>query len=78
MTVLHTFFRTNSCKNSRYSVFRKKKSYVLEAYFFFLMDLLHARLNSQYKARVTRKTSTKKLKHTGNRFRKNLQLIGVC
>ena len=27
---------------------------------------------------VTRKKSTKRLKHTGNLFRKNLQLIGVC
>ena len=27
---------------------------------------------------VTRKRSTKRLKHTGNLFRKNLQLIGVC
>ena len=28
--------------------------------------------------RVTRKRSTKRLKHTGNLFMKNLQLIGVC
>ena len=27
---------------------------------------------------VTRKRSTKRLKHRGNLFRKNLQLIGVC
>ena len=27
---------------------------------------------------VTRKRSTKRLKHTGNLFTKNLQLIGVC
>ena len=27
---------------------------------------------------VTTKTSTKKLKHTGNLIRKNLQLIGDC
>ena len=27
---------------------------------------------------VARKKSTKSLKHTGNLFRKNLQLIGVC
>ena len=27
---------------------------------------------------VTRKRSTKRLKHTQNLFRKNLQLIGVC
>ena len=30
------------------------------------------------KHRVTRKRSTKRLKHTGNLFRKNLPLIGVC
>ena len=28
--------------------------------------------------RVTRKISTEKLQNTGNLFRKNLQLIGVC
>ena len=28
--------------------------------------------------RVTRKRSTKRLKHTGNLFRKNLQLKDVC
>ena len=28
--------------------------------------------------RVTRKRSTKRLKHTGNQFRKNLQLKDVC
>ena len=41
----------------------------------------HARLNSHYKASgwsVTRKRSTKRLKHTGNLFIKNLQLRGVC
>ena len=27
---------------------------------------------------VTKKRSPKRLKHTGNLFRKNLQLIGVC
>ena len=27
---------------------------------------------------ITRKRSTKRLKHTRNFFRKNLQLIGVC
>ena len=28
--------------------------------------------------RVTRKRNTKTLKHPGNLFRKNLQLVGVC
>ena len=27
---------------------------------------------------VTRKRSTKRLKHTGNLFKKNLQSIGIC
>ena len=27
---------------------------------------------------VTRKSTTKRLKHTGNLFTKNLQLIGLC
>ena len=27
---------------------------------------------------VTRKRSTKRLKHTGNLFRKNIEFIGVC
>ena len=44
---------------------------------FFNRDSLHARLNSHYKASSYKKYSTKRLKHTGNLFRKNLQLIGV-
>ena len=50
-------------------------------FFSFDWDSLHARLNSHYKASgwsVTRKRSTKRLKHTGNLFIKNLQLRGVC
>ena len=42
---------------------------------FFNWDSLHARLNSHYKHGVTRKRSTKRLKHTGNLFRKNIQFI---
>ena len=29
-TVLHILFRTNSCKDSRYFIFRKKGSHVLD------------------------------------------------
>ena len=39
----------------------------------FNWDPLHARLNSKYKAWSYRKICTKRLKHTGNLFRKNLQ-----
>ena len=41
-------------------------------------DSLHPRLNSHYKAWSYKKKGTKRLKYTGNLFRKNLQLIGVC
>ena len=44
----------------------------------FNWDSLHARLNSHYKAGVTRKRITKRLKHTGNLFRKNPQLKDDC
>ena len=39
---------------------------------FFNWDSIHAKLNSRHKERVTRKRSTKRLKHTENLFRKNL------
>ena len=35
-------------------------------------------LNSHYEAWSYKKGSTKKLKHTGNLFRKNLQLKDTC
>ena len=41
---------------------------------FFNWDSLHARLNSHYKALSYKKKKHKKLRHTGNLFRKNLQL----
>ena len=34
--------------------------------------------NATTRHEVTRKRSTKRLKHTGNLFTRNLQLIGVC
>ena len=47
--------------------------------FLFNLDSLHARQKSHYKRHgVTRKRSTKRLKHDGNQFRKNLQLKDVC
>ena len=53
--------------------------------FYFLIDLLHARLKSHYKAWSYKKKKHKKIKanlfrrkSTGNLFRRNLQLIGVC
>ena len=47
-------------------------------FFFFNWDSLHARLNSHYRHGVTRKRNTKRLRPTGNLFRKNLQLKDVC
>ena len=41
-------------------------------------DSLHARLNSYCKVWNYKKRSTKRLKHTENPFRKNLQLVDVC
>ena len=55
--------------------------YNIYIYNIFNWDSLHARLSSHYKAwshGVTKKSSTKRLNHTGNLFRKNLQLTGVC
>ena len=45
---------------------------------FFNWDSLHARLDSTMRHGVTRTRSTKRLKHTGHLFRKNLQLKGIC
>ena len=45
---------------------------------FFYWDSLHARLNNHFKARSYKKKKTKGLEHTGNQFRKNLQLKHVC
>ena len=47
-------------------------------YLFFNWVSLHARLNSHYEHGDTRKRNTKRLKHTGNQFRKNLQLKDIC
>ena len=44
---------------------------------FFNWDSLHARLATTRHG-VTRKRSPKRLNHTGNLFRKNLQLKDVC
>ena len=62
MTVLHTFFRTNSCKNSRYSVFRKKKSYVLEAYFFFFNGFTPCKAEQPIQGKSYTKNKHKKIK----------------
>ena len=45
--------------------------------FFFNWDSLHARLNSLYEAWSYKERRTKRLKHTRNLFRKNLQLKDV-
>ena len=45
---------------------------------FFNRDSFHARMKATTKHGVTRKIRTKRLKNTGNLFRKNLQLKGVC
>ena len=47
-------------------------------FFFFDWNSLHAKLSIYYKALSYKKRSTKRLKHTWNLFRENLQLIGVC
>ena len=47
-------------------------------FFFFNWDSLHAKLKSRYGMELQEKKSTKRLKHTGNMFRKNLQLKDVC
>ena len=47
-------------------------------WFFFYWDSLHARLNSHYQAWSYKKKKHKKIKATGNLFRKNLQLKDVC
>ena len=46
-------------------------------FLFFLNFFLTATTRHQALS-VARKRSTKRLKHTGNLFRKKLQLIGVC
>ena len=45
--------------------------------FFLLGCLLHAKLKATTRNGVTRKRSTKILKHIRNLFRKNLQIKGV-
>ena len=52
----------------QFSFFKKIKNW----------DSLHARMNSHYKAWSYKKRSTKRLQHTENLFRKNLQLKDVC
>ena len=51
---------------------------IFRLFFFFNWNSLHARLNSHYKAwSFKKKDAQKRLKHTGNLFRKDLQLIGL-
>ena len=49
-------------------------------FIFFNWDSLHARLNRYYKAWSYKKIYMDKMikKHTGNLFKKNVQLIRVC
>ena len=49
-----------------------------DLYFLKNCDSLHARLNSHYKACSYKKKKHKKIKHTGNLFRKNLKLKDIC
>ena len=46
--------------------------------FFFNCHSLHARLNNHHKTWCYKKKKPKRLKHTGNLFRKNLKLKNVC
>ena len=51
---------------------------LVQVIIFFNWDSLHASWTATTGHGVTRKRSTKILKHTGSLFRKNLVLIGVC
>ena len=42
------------------------------------MQVLHREMQQFFFTGVTRERNTKRLKHTGNLFRENMQLIGVC
>ena len=59
---------------TRYNKFKNK---VVLTEDFLNLDALHERLNSHYEARSYKK-KTRLKKHTGNLFRKNLQLKDVC
>ena len=48
------------------------------SYFFKNWDSLHARLKQAPLGMELQELKHKRLKHTGNLFRKNLQLKGVC
>ena len=58
--------------------FRRLRKVFKSKLFFFNWDSLHARLNSHHEAWKNKKKRTKRLKHKGNMFRKNLQLKDVC
>ena len=58
--------------------FRRLRKVFKSKLIFFNWDSLHARLNSHHEAWKNKKKRTKRLKHKGNMFRKNLQLKDVC
>ena len=60
-------------------VFKDFEDVSINMFLFFNWDSLHARLNSHYEAwmKLQEKKSTKRLRHTRNLFRKNLQLKDV-
>ena len=53
---------------------------ILLFFLFFCLIAIHSMQGRTDTTRhgITRKRNTKRLKHTGNLFRRNLQLIGVC
>ena len=81
ITLLHAFGHvqgTYACHSTPLLKGPAKCSILGPMVFFFNWDSLHASLNSHTRHGVTRKRKTKRLSHTGNLFRKNLQLKDVC
>ena len=75
MSVFKTFTKSGRDYQTKFKVI--KKCYLLR---FFFSTGTHSMQSWTTTTRhgVTRKRSTKRVKHTGNLFRKNLQLKGVC
>ena len=72
--------RKNQLLQSLISIGSVAYKIVKNFFFFFLKIGIHSMQGSAATTRhgVTRKGSTKRLKHTGNLFRKNLQLKDIC
>ena len=70
---------TSSCNNFEIShIDDRYQNLVLSGFFLFLVGVYSMQAwTATTRPAVTRKRSTKRLKHTGHLFRKNLQFIGV-